>query len=104
LYYDAEQKNFNAKRFLVDTQTLNTKFLFIKEGEGNMLLVATTQAKPLVLIKVGKKKSSAISQKIDLAKVTEIKSRVAVGTKVASDIISAELVNEDEEAKSGELF
>ena len=43
IYYDAEMKCFNAKRFLIETQTLNTKFLFIKEGDKNELLLATTR-------------------------------------------------------------
>ena len=103
IYYDAEMKCFNAKRFLIETQTLNTKFLFIKEGEKNELLLATTQAKPIVRLKAGKKKSEAVEYKTDLSMVTEVKGWKTVGTKIGTDILSAELFVE-EEPKTGELF
>jgi topoisomerase-4 subunit A len=96
-------KCFNAKRFLIETQTLNTKFLFIKEGEKNELLLATTQAKPIVRLKAGKKKSEAVEYKTDLSMVTEVKGWKTVGTKIGTDILSAELFVE-EEPKTGELF
>jgi topoisomerase-4 subunit A len=103
IYYDAEMKCYNAKRFLIETQTLNTKFLFIKEGEKNELLLATTQAKPIVRLKAGKKKSEAVEYKTDLSIVTEVKGWKTVGTKIGTDILSAELFVE-EEPKTGELF
>ncbi len=103
IYYDAEMKCYNAKRFLIETQTLNTKFLFIKEGEKNELLLATTQAKPIVRLKAGKKKSEAVEYKTDLSMVTEVKGWKTVGTKIGTDILSAELFVE-EEPKTGELF
>ena len=103
IYYDAEMKCFNAKRFLIETQTLNTKFLFIKEGDKNELLLATTQAKPIVRLKAGKKKSEAVEYKTDLSMVTEVKGWKTVGTKIGTDILSAELFVE-EEPKTGELF
>jgi topoisomerase-4 subunit A len=106
LYFDAEQKNYNLKRFKIETLTLGTKFLFIKEGLNNILLLATTLPNPIIKLKVGKKKSEAIEYNAEVAKITEIKGWKTVGTKLANDIISAQWLVPVAPAlpKPGELF
>ena len=104
IYYDAEMKCFNAKRFLIETLTLHTKFLFIKEGDKNELLLATTLSKPMVRLRAGKKKSEAVEYKTDLSIITDVKGWKTVGTKIGTDILSAELIVEDDLPKTGELF
>ncbi|MCX8479259.1 MAG: DNA gyrase/topoisomerase IV subunit A [Chitinophagales bacterium] len=106
LYFDADQKNYNMKRFKIETTTLGSKFLFIKEGEGNKLLLATTHPHPKVRLKVGKKKSDAVEYVSDLKLTCEIKGWRTVGTKVASDVLSAEWAMDVPQAlpKTGELF
>jgi len=105
LYFDAEQKNYNIKRFKIETQTLNTSFLFIKEGDGNKLLLATTHPHPKVQLKVGKKKSDAVMYTTDITLMCEVKGWKTVGTKIASDILEAVWTMEEKEvAKTGELF
>lgn len=51
IYFDADKKQFNAKRFKIETQTMNNKFLFIKEGAGNYLEMITTHSEP---VKIGR--------------------------------------------------
>ena len=48
VYLDQDKLQYNVKRFKIETTTLNSKFLFIKEGEGNRLLKVTTVAEPLL--------------------------------------------------------
>ena len=48
VYFDADKKQFNAKRFKIETLTLNTKFQFIKEGEWNYLEWITSKATPVI--------------------------------------------------------
>ncbi|UPK67663.1 DNA gyrase/topoisomerase IV subunit A [Chitinophaga filiformis] len=108
IYFDADKKQFNAKRFKVETQTLNNKFLFIKEGAGNYLEMITTHAEPVVLLKTGKKRNPE-EEEVDLAEFVEVTSYRTVGTRIAGEeLISAELASEEEEPDGdgvqGELF
>lgn len=108
IYFDADKKQFNAKRFKVETQTLNNKFSFIKEGAGNYLEMVTTHAEPVVLLKTGKKRNPE-EEEVDLAEFVEVTSYRTVGTRIAGEeLISAELASEEEEPDGdgvqGELF
>lgn len=111
IYFDADKKQFNVKRFKIETQTLNNKFLFIKEGAGNYLELVTTQAEPVILLKTGKKRDPE-EEEISLHETIEVTGWKTVGNKLAGDdFISAELLTEDEEAEQdedgnvqGELF
>jgi topoisomerase-4 subunit A len=94
IYYDAKAKLYYAKRFLIETQTLRNKFLFIREGEGNYLQLVTTVQSPEVLLKIGKKKTELTEQQLSLAEEVEVTGWKTVGTKVADgDLKEAILVN-----------
>ncbi|MGB8195096.1 MAG: DNA gyrase/topoisomerase IV subunit A [Chitinophagaceae bacterium] len=54
IYVDMEKKQFNAKRFKIETTTLNSKFLFIKEGEDNFLQEVTTDPDPVLIVEKGR--------------------------------------------------
>jgi topoisomerase-4 subunit A len=107
IYFDADKKQFNAKRFKVETQTMNNKFLFIKEGAGNYLEMITTHAEPVVLLRTGKKRNPE-EEEVDLAEFVEVTGYRTVGTRIAGEeLISAELASEEEEPDDGvqgELF
>ncbi|RPE05921.1 DNA gyrase/topoisomerase IV subunit A [Chitinophaga lutea] len=112
IYFDADKKQFNVKRFKIETATLNNKFLFIKEGPNNYLELVTTQADPIVVLRTGKKRDPE-EEEISLAEAYEVTGWKAVGTKIAGeDFVSVELVNEEEEEAppedegnvQGELF
>jgi topoisomerase IV subunit A len=107
IYFDADKKQFNAKRFKVETQTLNNKFFFIKEGAGNYLEMITTHPEPIVLLKTGKKRNPD-EEEVDLAEFVEVTGYRTVGTRIAGEeLISAELLSEEEapdEGVQGELF
>lgn len=97
IYYDADKKQFNAKRFKIETQTLNNKFLFIKEGQGNYLEMITTHSEPVILLKTGKKRNPE-EEEVDLAEFVEVTGWKTVGTRIAGDdLISAELASDEEE-------
>ncbi len=107
IYFDADKKQFNAKRFKIETQTMNNKFLFIKEGAGNYLEMITTHAEPVVLLRTGKKRNPE-EEEVDLAEFVEVTGYRTVGTRIAGEeLISAELATEEEEPDEGvqgELF
>lgn len=55
IYFDADKQQFNVKRFKVETLTLNTRFQFIKEGEGNYLEWITSHPSPVIKLKTRRK-------------------------------------------------
>jgi topoisomerase-4 subunit A len=103
IYFDADKKQFNAKRFYIETQTLNNKFLFIKEGKGNYLEFITTHAEPVVLLSSGKKRNPDVEE-VDLSEFVEVTGWKTVGTRIAGDeLISAELASDEEEPDEGNI-
>jgi topoisomerase-4 subunit A len=98
VYYDAKNEQFNAKRFIIEAQTLKSKYVYIKEGEGNYLELVTTVADPILLLKTGKKKADLKEKEMKLFKVVEISGWKTVGTRIAgTELKEISLVNEPEE-------
>lgn len=99
VYLDNEKLQFNVKRFKIETTTLNNKFLFIKEGEGNRLEVVTLHDAPVVVIKSGRG-AQARTQKIKIAGFVEVMGWKAVGSKLFDYAKSVEIEwGHKEEAK-----
>jgi topoisomerase IV subunit A len=91
VYYDAEKEQFNAKRFKIETTSLNTKYGIIKEVEGAYIEWVTTHPNPEINISTGKKKSDAVTTKIQLSESIDITGYKTVGTKIAGkDLLSIE--------------
>ncbi len=57
IYYDAKSKQYNAKRFIIESQTPKSRYNFIREQPGNRLELVTTQQEPVVIVRTGKKKT-----------------------------------------------
>ncbi|TDW97307.1 DNA gyrase/topoisomerase IV subunit A [Dinghuibacter silviterrae] len=81
VYLDAEKAQYNVKRFKIETTTLNSKFLFIKEGEGNEVALVTTAESPVVLIQTGKKTDPHV-EKIKIAGFVDVMGWRALGNKL----------------------
>ena len=65
VYLDADKKQYMVKRFKIETTTLNNKFLFIKEGEGNYVEAVTTDKEPILAMqRAGENKSAKPKLKI----------------------------------------
>jgi topoisomerase-4 subunit A len=98
VYFDAKQKTYFVKRFLIETKTINSKFLFISEGEKNSCLVATDLKVPKIEILSGKSKKEAKAQTIDLTEFIDVKGWKAIGNKLGgTEILSIELLPTSEE-------
>ena len=113
VYYDGDKKQYNVKRFHIETQSLDQKFLFIKEGRSNRLELATTEPHPVVKMITGKKKSDASKTEVDLVDRVDVAGWRAVGNKLTSEnLLDLELLapagGKDAPAgnagKQGELF
>jgi topoisomerase-4 subunit A len=103
VYFDADKLQYSVKRFHIETQTLKSKFLFIKEGPKNKLELVTTDQEPVVTLKLGKKKSDAREEVVDLAEKVGVSGWKAVGNKLCDkdllEIIFEEKEPEPEEDK-----
>lgn len=108
IYYDDDKKQYNVKRFQIETQTQNQRFTFIKEGKKNFLELVTMASHPVVKIATGKKKSEAKETETDLTEIVDVMGWKAVGNKLAGkDLLNLELIPEEseeepEEADEGE--
>ena len=85
IYFDAKSKQFNAKRFLIESQTLKSKYSFIKEGEGNYLELVTTLPEPVVIIRTGKKKNELREETMALHETVDITGWRTIGTCIAGE-------------------
>jgi topoisomerase-4 subunit A len=107
VYYDSDKQQFNVKRFKIETLTLNTKFQFIKDGEGNYLEWITSVASPVIKLKTGKKKFLPSEQIVNLEETVDVMGWKAIGSKLCEkDLLEISLLNEDgeEDSKQGALF
>ncbi len=109
IYFDEKNGAFNLKRFYIETQTINNRFSFIREGKHSYLELVTLQQEPVVQLDYGKKKEM---EEVELAGATDIAGWKAVGTRIATkDLKKVVLISEEENAdesedeeKQGELF
>lgn len=90
IYYDGDKQQYNVKRFKIETTTLKSKFLFIKEGEANHLELITAENDPVVLIYTGRG-AQAKTQKIKIADFVDVMGWKAVGNKLADYNKSTEM-------------
>ncbi|MBP6455532.1 MAG: DNA gyrase/topoisomerase IV subunit A [Chitinophagaceae bacterium] len=106
VYFDDAKSQFNIKRFKIETQTIGSSFLFIKEGEKNYLEFVTTQNAPILKIKTGKKKFLPSEQLLEVEKTVEIMGWKAIGSKLCEkDLLEITVVATDEEEdEQGKLF
>ncbi len=105
IYLDQDKQQFTVKRFQIETSSLNNKFMFIKEGEGNRVEAVTTHSDPVIQIKSGRG-AQARTQKIKLTGFVDITGWKAIGTRLADFSKSTEMewVHKDDSGRQGELF
>ena len=105
VYLDNEKLQYNVKRFKIETNTLNSKFLFIKEGKDNKLIKATTAAEPVLQMQSGRG-SQIRKAKIKLYKVVDVMGWRAIGNKLTdySKHDQMDWVENDKASGQPELF
>ncbi len=104
VYVDMKTKQFMAKRFKVETTTLKTKFLFIKEGDGNYVEAVTTMEEPMLAMQQGRG-AQVRKGKLKIAKIAEVTGYRTVGTKLADYSKSTEMEwVKGKESNQAELF
>jgi topoisomerase-4 subunit A len=105
VYLDHEKLQYNVKRFKIETNTLNSKFLFIKEGKDNRLMKATTASEPILDMQSGRG-TQVRKAKIKLHKVVDIMGWKAIGNKLTdySKTDQMEWVEVEKPTAQGDLF
>jgi topoisomerase-4 subunit A len=105
VYFDKDKMQFTVKRFKIETSSLNNKFMFIKEGDGNELKAVSTEEEPILGVQTGKG-SQVRKAKFKIAKMVEVMGWKAVGAKLIdfSKSIEMEWESAVQENKAPELF
>ncbi len=106
IYLDNEKLQYNVKRFKIETTSLNSKYLFIKEGKGNLLEAVTTSKNPVLILNTGRGQQ-LVSKKIKVADLVDIMGWKAIGSKLADFSKSVEMEWEqkiDSQSNQTELF
>jgi topoisomerase-4 subunit A len=104
VYADMKTKQFMAKRFKIETTTLKSKFLFIKDGDGNYVEAVTTMEEPVLAMQQGRG-AQIRKGKLKIAKIAEITGYRTVGTKLADFSKSTEMEwIKGKETNQAELF
>lgn len=106
VYHDVDKAQYTVKRFKIETTTLKTKFLFIKEGDGNKLEAVTTEEEPILAVQTGRG-AQVRKGKLKLAKIVEVMGWKAAGAKLLDYSKSVEMNWEEKtanESNQPELF
>ncbi|MEO7393565.1 MAG: DNA gyrase/topoisomerase IV subunit A, partial [Chitinophagaceae bacterium] len=90
VYADMDKKLFMTKRFKIETTTLKTKFLFIKEGDGNYVETVTTMDEPVLSMQQGRG-AQIRKGKLKITRIAEITGYRTVGSKLADYSKSTEM-------------
>ena len=104
IYLDGDKGQYNVKRFRIETTTLRTPFLFIKEGANNALEAVSTEDEPVLIVHSGKG-TQIRKAKFKIAKMVDVMGWKAVGAKLVDydkNIVMEWEVKED--LKQTELF
>lgn len=103
IYWDEEKGMNMVKRFMMETQTLKTRFNFIREGKKNKLVFVTQQEPPVVLITAGAGKDK-LTEEIDLSEKANVSGWKAVGNKLWDKTLkSVESVKSEEVLENQEI-
>jgi topoisomerase-4 subunit A len=95
VYFDGDKKLHYAKKFQIETSTVDKKFSFITDNKSSKLLLVTLQQDAEIKLLTGKKKKDPVEQIINLGEY-DVRGWKALGTKIAeNDVIGIELLNPD---------
>ncbi len=83
VYFEALQKNYFAKRFKIETTTMDKKFSFIGDTKGSKLIFVSTDVHPRMEVVVEKSKTETQSEIISLDSFVDVRGWKALGNRVS---------------------
>lgn len=89
LYYDATEKFYFLKRFVIETSTVAKKFIFIQEGKGNYLAFVSNKPEPILLLKTINKKGLKEELNVNLAEFITVKGWKSQGNRITTDTLKS---------------
>ena len=101
VYYDGERVAVYAKRFRIDTSTLNSRFDFVNNHKNSELLYFTLHPEPKIKYGLSDKKGNILENELEF-KTMDVMGRHAVGNKISDQkingivYISPEIIYEEE--------
>jgi topoisomerase IV subunit A len=88
IYYDGDQKNYHVKRFLIETSTLDKKFLFLTDHNRTEMLMVAYDKKPRIEIKLKRQRKSDVETVLfNVQDMIDVKGWKALGNKLNYDKI-----------------
>ncbi|MCO5233369.1 MAG: DNA gyrase/topoisomerase IV subunit A [Chitinophagales bacterium] len=98
IHYYPSKKCYYLKRFLIETHTIDHKYIFIADEPGAELAFATLAKNPIVKYTLDLGKKQTAEEEIALAELIEVKGWKAMGNKLVSGKIKEiQLIAQDEE-------
>ncbi|MEO1383012.1 MAG: DNA gyrase/topoisomerase IV subunit A, partial [Bacteroidota bacterium] len=82
VHYDKKNDSYYVKRFKVETTTTQKKFVFINENPGAKLILATTDAEPVITYKASTKTKAPEEVELKLTEFIDVKGWKANGNKL----------------------
>ncbi len=98
VYYEGEKGWSMAKRFMIETSTLNSKFSFITEHKDSKVFFATTHPNPEVLFSY-KRKKEKIDEILTINEFVDVKGWKAIGNRI-EDVSLIQVIDQSKEVKS----
>jgi len=89
VYYDGESKNYYAKRFQIETTTLDKKFEFLNDNRRTQITAITTAEEADIEIQYKRKPrdKDLVQTLYRLSQFTDIKGWKAIGTRIPEENI-----------------
>ncbi len=88
IHTEGDSGNTLVKRFRIENQTIDKRYIFISESKNSKLWLVTTQARPQVELEVRKDKKSPVSKMVsDLDVVVDVKGWKAMGNRLTNQMV-----------------
>lgn len=84
VYFEAGQKQYFAKRFKIETSTVDKKFSFIGDTKGSKLVFVSTDAHPRMEVVIEKSKHEIQKETMALDALVEVRGWKALGNKISN--------------------
>ncbi len=97
IYYEGEKGWSMAKRFTIETSTINSKFSFITEHKDSKVYFATTHPNPEILFTY-KRKKEKIDEILTISEFVDVKGWKAIGNRI-EDVPLVNVVDQSKEVK-----
>ena len=100
VYVDGESKQYMAKRFVIETSTVDKEFGFISEGIGSRLIVVSTAESPELEVEVvkGKDKAKKI-ETVNLDEIVDVKGWKALGNRLSEHKVTKVKLAQDDSSE-----